>query len=47
VLGRFRPAEKPVIEDAIALAAQGVLVWVRQGIEVCMNQYNGAGKDAD
>jgi PTH1 family peptidyl-tRNA hydrolase len=46
VLGRFRPAEKPVIEDAIALAAQGVLVWVRQGIEVCMNQYNGAGKDA-
>jgi len=46
VLGRFRPSEKPVIEDAVALAAQGVLVWVRQGIEVCMNQYNAAGKDA-
>ena len=30
----------PVIEDAVALAAQAVLVWVRQGIEACMNKYN-------
>src|SRR5262245_58849068 len=28
VLGRFRPSEWPVIEDAIRLAAQAVLVWV-------------------
>jgi PTH1 family peptidyl-tRNA hydrolase len=41
VLGRFRPSERPVIEDAIALAAQAVGVWVHQGVEVCMNQYNG------
>jgi peptidyl-tRNA hydrolase, PTH1 family len=41
VLGRFRPSERPVIEDAIALAAQAVVVWVHQGVEVCMNQYNG------
>ncbi len=41
VLGRFRPSEKPVIEDAIALAAQAVMVWVHRGIEVCMNEYNG------
>jgi peptidyl-tRNA hydrolase, PTH1 family len=41
VLGRFRPSERPVIEDAIRLAAQGVVVWVAQGIEACMNQYNG------
>lgn len=41
VLGRFRPGERPVIEEAVAQAAQAVLVWVRQGIEVCMNQING------
>jgi PTH1 family peptidyl-tRNA hydrolase len=41
VLGRFRPAERPVIEDAIRLAAQAVVVWVEQGIEASMNQYNG------
>lgn len=41
VLGRFRPGERPVIEDAIARAAQAVMVWVSQGIAVCMNQYNG------
>jgi PTH1 family peptidyl-tRNA hydrolase len=40
VLGRFRSGEKPVIEDAIRLAAEGTLVWVRQGIQKCMNQYN-------
>ena len=41
VLGRFRPSERPVIDDAVALAAQAVEAWIRQGIEACMNQYNG------
>jgi PTH1 family peptidyl-tRNA hydrolase len=41
VLGRFRPVERPVIEDALRLAAQAVLVWVERGIGPCMNQYNG------
>jgi len=41
VLGRFRSAEKKVIEDAVQLAAQAVLVWVHRGIQECMNQYNG------
>jgi PTH1 family peptidyl-tRNA hydrolase len=41
VLGRFRPGEKPVIADALSQAVQGVDLWVRQGIEKCMNQYNG------
>jgi PTH1 family peptidyl-tRNA hydrolase len=41
VLGRFRPAERPVIEDAVARAAQAVGVWIHQGIDACMNQYNG------
>lgn len=40
VLSRFAPGERPVIEDAIAAAAQGVLLWVRQGIDVCMNRVN-------
>jgi PTH1 family peptidyl-tRNA hydrolase len=46
VLGRFRPGERAVIEDAVAVAAQAAGVWVRQGIDVCMNQYNAgtAGK---
>jgi PTH1 family peptidyl-tRNA hydrolase len=41
VLGRFRPSERAVMEDAVALASQAVLVWVERGLDVCMNQYNG------
>src|SRR5262245_4150230 len=41
VLSRFRPSEKPVIADAIVLAAQAVGLWLREGIDECMNQYNG------
>ena len=41
VLGKFRPSERVVIDDAVALAAQAVGVWVREGIEACMNRYNG------
>ena len=41
VLGRFKPSEKLAIEDALLLAVQGVATWVEQGIQNCMNQYNG------
>jgi PTH1 family peptidyl-tRNA hydrolase len=41
VLGRFRPAERPIIEDAISLSLQAVVCWVQQGVEACMNRYNG------
>lgn len=41
VLGRFAPAERKLIEDALGLAAQAVLVWASRGVEACMNQYNG------
>jgi PTH1 family peptidyl-tRNA hydrolase len=41
VLGRFRPSERPLINDAIRLAAQAVEAWIRNGIEAVMNQYNG------
>ena len=40
VLGRFRPAERAVMDDAVQTAAQAVAVWIHQGIEPCMNQYN-------
>jgi PTH1 family peptidyl-tRNA hydrolase len=40
VLGRFRPSERPIIDEAIARGAEGVVLWVRQGIVPCMNQYN-------
>jgi peptidyl-tRNA hydrolase, PTH1 family len=44
VLSRFRPAERAVIDDAVAEAVQAVSVWVRQGLDVCMNRFN-KGKD--
>jgi PTH1 family peptidyl-tRNA hydrolase len=47
VLSRFRPAERRVIEDAEQLAAQAVSVWVRDGVEACMNQYNGEIRSKD
>jgi PTH1 family peptidyl-tRNA hydrolase len=40
VLGRFRPTERPVIDDAVQRAAQAVIVWALQGIQECMNQFN-------
>lgn len=46
VLGRFRPSERPPIEEAVRTAAQAVAVWVQQGVEACMNRYN-AGSPAE
>jgi PTH1 family peptidyl-tRNA hydrolase len=40
VLGRFKSAERRVIEDAISLAVQAVAVWISQGVEACMNRFN-------
>ena len=45
VLGRFRPSERAVIDDAVALAAQAVLVWATRGVEACMNEYNAERGD--
>jgi len=44
VLSRFKPAERTAVEEAVAQAAQAVLLWVRQGIDVCMNRVNGEPK---
>lgn len=40
VLGKFRPAERSVIDDAVQLAAQAVVFWTKHGIAKCMNEYN-------
>jgi peptidyl-tRNA hydrolase, PTH1 family len=40
VLSRFTPEELPVVEHAVATAAEAVAVWAREGVEFCMNQYN-------
>lgn len=40
VLGKFRPTEKAAIEDALSLATQATAVWIKKGIQACMNQYN-------
>jgi len=47
VLGRFKPGERQVVEEAVAKAAQGVDLWVRQGIQGCMNQYNAKGDKSE
>jgi PTH1 family peptidyl-tRNA hydrolase len=41
VLSRFRGAERPVIDDALILAAQAVAVWTTQGLAAAMNRFNG------
>lgn len=41
VLGKFKPGERPSVEKAVERAAEAVLVWVKEGITVCMNRYNG------
>ncbi len=41
VLGAFSPEERPVIERAEARAAEAVVEWVVNGVEACMNRFNG------
>ena len=41
VLSRFRPPERPIIDDGLILATQAVAVWVIQGVDVAMNRFNG------
>jgi PTH1 family peptidyl-tRNA hydrolase len=40
VLSRFKTGEQNVIDDAIEKAAQAVILWAHNGIEVCMNTIN-------
>jgi PTH1 family peptidyl-tRNA hydrolase len=40
VLSRFRPSERPAIDEAIRVAGEAVMYWVGHGTEACMNRYN-------
>jgi len=40
VLGRFTPAQRPLVDQAVSRAAGCVSTWVDQGIDAAMNQYN-------
>ena len=40
VLGRFTEEEKPDVERAIVRAANAVEVWIADGIQAAMNQFN-------
>lgn len=42
VLSRFGRQEREEIDQAIARAADGVAVWIREGIQYCMNQFNAS-----
>ncbi len=46
VLNRFRSAERPIIDDALILAAQAVAVWAGQGLPAAMNRFNGPAPPA-
>lgn len=41
VLSRFRPTERPVINDALIAATQAIAVWTSQGLPAAMNRFNG------
>jgi PTH1 family peptidyl-tRNA hydrolase len=45
VLSRFRKEETDLHEATILRAADGVEVWLRQGIAAAMNEFNGAEPD--
>lgn len=40
VLSRFSPQERPEMDAATEKAAEALEVWIRLGIETCMNRYN-------
>ena len=46
VLAKFDPDERPVVDDAIARAADAVEVFAREGIAAVMNRFNAGPKES-
>lgn len=46
VLSRFTPEERENIEVVAWQATEAVTQWVAEGIEACMNRFNGVGQEA-
>ncbi len=46
VLASFASREKPILDDAVALAADAVRTTVTQGFETAMNKFNKKGESA-
>jgi len=44
VLSRFPPAEREVMDRAVARAADATEAFVHDGIRVAMNRFNAAGE---
>jgi PTH1 family peptidyl-tRNA hydrolase len=42
VLGKFTPEQRKLIDPAIDRAASAIIVWIEQGLNAAMNQYNVA-----
>ncbi|NLX10265.1 MAG: aminoacyl-tRNA hydrolase [Chloroflexi bacterium] len=42
VLQRFSPAELDLVNAAVATTVEAVETWLRDGIDIAMNRYNGA-----
>lgn len=40
VLGKFAPDEAPLIQDAVARAADAVQTWLARGVDAAMNEFN-------
>ncbi len=39
-VSKFRPNERPAIDEAIRRSAEAVEHWMKRGIDSCMNEYN-------
>ncbi len=47
VLRKPKPAERPLLDEAIERARDAVLCWIEYGIDTAMNEFNGEQPDSE